>query len=167
MTATDTTPALAWLDQAEAELAANEAEIAAANAGMAASMAQDVNERLEQLGITPTTPARVDGDDIVPALIVDGDAKRKFHGVYCTFDEEDGIVLLVSDYDSNGYMGLRRTYGHLDGIHSVLNARRHGPYDEPVPVPVRPLARDTRAIIEALDRLTAAVESVARNVGRP
>lgn len=165
MTATDTTPTLAWLDQAEAEHAAEEAQINADSARIAASMANDVNERLDQLGITPTTPARADGDNIVPALIVAADNEREFHGVHCTFDEEDGIVLLVSDHDRNGYSGLRRTYGHLDGIRSVLAARRNGPRKEPAPVP--PLPRDTRAIIDALDRLTHAVESVARNVGRP
>jgi hypothetical protein len=167
MTTTDTTtPDLAWLDKAEAVYAAEEATHSAESAEWAADLAKDVNERLAELGITPVTPASVTGDNVVPALLVPANSEGMLYGVHATFDEEDGLVLLVSDHRlEGGFEGLRRTYSDFNSVRSVVNARRGSPVNEPAPKP-RP-SLDAQVIVDALDRLTNAVESVARNVSRP
>ncbi|MFJ5645788.1 hypothetical protein [Streptomyces sp. NPDC093223] len=173
MTTVDTSKAADWLAQAEAAYAAEETETEAEAACVRAakSMADELNERLTQLGITPLTRAVADGDSIAPALLAPEDPARQFYGVYATFDEEDGPVLLVSDYHGKNGFQLRPASIKLDGPRSVVVARRYGPAPTPQPKPKPQLSADAQAIVEVLGDLANAVEnaalSVARAVGRP
>jgi hypothetical protein len=169
VTTTDTTPTVAWLDEAEAMLAAEEAAAVRGDEEFAAGCAEMINEHLERLGITPVTPAHSDGKGrVVPALLTPLDADRKFYGVHATFDEEEGVQLHVEDYRptvQGGFYGLHLAVEHLVGVRNVVYARRHGPRPAPAVKPQPSL--DAQHIAAALDRLTAAVDSVARNVSRP
>ncbi|MFI5814936.1 hypothetical protein ACIA7S_28755 [Streptomyces sp. NPDC051643] len=156
MTVTDTTPGMDWLAAAEAEDAAHEARVDADSAKIAAAMADELNKRLAEMGITPAVPATSQGGDIIPALLVPADPGRQFYGVHATVDEDEGgMVLLASDYREGGYEGLRRTYGHFHHVRSVLVVRRSGPIPEPAPAPQ--LSPDAQAIVRALGRLADAV----------
>jgi hypothetical protein len=169
VTTVDTTNGTDWLDQAEAEYAAEETKAEAAGVRAAEGMAEELNERLTELGITPLTRAMADGDSIAPALLAPEDPARQFYGVYATFDEENGPVLLVSDYDGKNGFRLRPASIKLEGPRSVVLARRYGP--APVPKPQPQLSADAHAIVQALSALAGAVEnaglSVAHAVARP
>lgn len=168
---TTDTPNLDWLDQAEAKLAADRAEDALVDEAFAMDLARDVNAALAELGIVPVTPASTDGEGrLVPALLVGPDVEKRFYGVHAGYDEDEGVVgLLVSDYESGPaqqFEGTKpSTISHLTAVVDVLRARRHGPARVPAPVP--PLSREVQAIVNALDELRVAVESVARSASRP
>jgi hypothetical protein len=170
MTINDTTPDLAWLDTAEAELAAEQAVSGREDEVFATALAKDVNEALAKLGITPVTPARSDGQGrLVPALLVPADPGQRFYGVYASFDEESGdIELLVEDYLAEPHRniyGLHLSVERLTGVRDVMRARRSGP--KPAPVKPPQLSPDTRAIVAALDEVRAALDSIARCASRP
>jgi hypothetical protein len=158
---------LAWLERAEAELAVERAESDRLNEKFAVEVAQIINARLAELGITPVTPARSNGHGrLVPALLVPANANDQFHSVHASFDEEAGesgvVTLLTGDYRrgrTSGYNGLQLAVEHLVDVRNVLDARRHGPKPKTAPRP-QPSA-DAQAIVGALDALRAAVDEVA------
>ncbi|GHH26117.1 hypothetical protein [Streptomyces rubradiris] len=159
-TNTDTASGTDWLDRAEAEYAAEEAAFEADSARLAASMADGINAYLARMGITPFTPAVADGENVVPALVAPEDPERKLYGVHVTLDDEEGYVLLVSDYRGDVDFALRPASVRLDGPRSVVLARRYGPAPEkPKPTPKPQPSADAQAIVRAIERLVITLES--------
>lgn len=172
---TKTTTAPSWLEQAEAEYAAAEAERTDAREESAQYLADEINDRLAELGITPVIPARTNGyGDLSPAVLVERVRGEMKHGVFVSWDEEEHRAYLLADvYDSAGnFAGLRAAGHHLgDEVDAararylVALVRRQGPAPLPTP-PARPSA-DAQAIVTALAGVEAALIGLAHAVGRP
>lgn len=159
-----------WLDQAEAAVDAERAESERIDEAIAVEYARIVNDRLTELGITPITPAGSSGSgNFLPAFLAPSDEGERHYAVHAGFDEEENAVtLLVESYRRPGdreFIGLKLAVDKLTDVRSVLYARRKGPKPTPKPSPQPSL--DARSIVDALDHLTDAVESLTRTVSRP
>lgn len=185
MSSNPTTPDMSWLEKAEAEAAAeSEAEFRAERDQYATELANAVNEKLTELGITPLTPASSDTcGNLIPAQVTPEDPHAPFYGVWATFNDDEGHVELhVRDYRPEGqriFDGLQLSAKKFISVQQVLRARREGPQQNGTERPAisseRPvISPEARAIVQAMNGirtelrdLRSAVDTVAQNVFRP
>lgn len=161
-----------WLELAEKERADDEARRWAQNDVCAAECAKYVNDRLQELGITPLTPACTDGrGKLIPAQLTDPAPKRKLYGVWASFDEEGGpegsVTLLATaqpGYDSEH--GLYPT-GHMlldvdaaEARRLIVLTRREG--GKRPPSAPDPLSGDFAALVDVLDDIRIELANIAR-----
>lgn len=159
-----------WLELAEKERAEKDAQ----RDRLAAELAKEINTCLAELGITPLTPARTDGEgNLIPAQLTEANQEKQHYIVYADYDEDEGEVsLLVGDYRAKGFREFlepRPTGYTLSGRDAagarsvILYVREKGPLP---PRPEQPSA-DTHAIVAVLRDIHAALDNIARAVGRP
>lgn len=180
-----------WLRDAEAAYLRRKEGARARQSLDAGLEARMVNATLDQLGITPVTPAKAHPGNTwaTPALLIANDPENELYSVHAEWDTEHNRVrLLVGHYWGYSEWGGLRISRPLTSINDVVAARHEGAAPEPALKPLtaqdlRGLAegvavyspplttsQDTDLIASRLSGLTAAVlylaDSVTRAVGR-
>ncbi|WP_324787145.1 hypothetical protein [Streptomyces sp. H51] len=145
-----------WLADAEAEFARREETRAAYEARIAAETADRINNKLDELGITPIRPAAIQNHRalIIPALLVEADPEEELYSVHADWDATARRVRLAAGHFWNDYAGLLPSRP-LNSVEDVVLARREGPEQKPEPQHSGPASWDLRKIAEGAARTIA------------
>ncbi|WP_404871038.1 hypothetical protein ACI1MP_38120 (plasmid) [Kitasatospora griseola] len=155
MTTTTDQKAPAWYAAAEDEYR----RLGTTKADEIQRQADEINQVLADLGITPLTPARVGIRTVLDAELLEADAERELWAVDATHDGQR-VVLQVQDWEYQDSPFLRGPA--LTSRAQVVHAHNHG---VPVPAPVRDLRAEALRIADSLSGdLDATTYAVANQI---
>ncbi|MFJ9846312.1 hypothetical protein ACIRYZ_38910 [Kitasatospora sp. NPDC101155] len=156
-TATDQKSIPAWYEAAEEEYRRFGAASPADRARIR-RQADEINQVLADLGITPLTPARAGEHTVLDAELLEADADRRLWAVDATHDGHQ-VVLQVQHWEYQDSPFLRGPA--LTSRALVVHAHRYG---LPDPTPARDLRAEALRIADSLAGLDPAANPVAHQL---